>query len=780
MTKVLSKTMMKDISKGVKRTLSNTSLRAIALSLLFIFSGVGVSVLINPVSAHPNSASPSSAAPVAAASPLTQAQANWGAANGNGFNQNYNPQNQINSSNAQYLRMSWLFPLPIRPTALLTYAGAGGSGVDTAPMIINGTIYTITQYGQVFALNAANGNVLWNDVLPITLNSTAGITGISGVSLHLHDGSEQFTTKLFGGTPTLWYAVPGLKIYAIDALTGAYELNFTYFTGMSMIQGNSATSLESPIAPNILVDQNRGVAITSIGSTSSPATGRCFYRGWNILVNPPAPLWTAYCTPPQPGSNLPVNPYWDISQVNNMSSAQIFYPGPAYNGGGSIPSTAVVDLKTLSSSQLNSTLYNDWGYLGQSAQCAAYTGGSSTGSTAAGWGAPWLLGSGPTSGMAFVNTNNKDPYNSPCTPGPDLWSAAVLALNVTTGNWIWGFQATAHDIWDYDCSWWQAMGNETVSGANTQVLWKKCKDGYLYELNALTGKLIWAYTPPASILPRCTYCYMLNPLNSTQMNYAFMNPSLNKTLYFPSEFAGIENEGSYSPALNLVFIATQNVPLLAFYVAPNSSNYKTNSGMANFPPPGATANAGTQDNSTVTAVNAATGQSVWHHFISTQGYRGGLTNSGGIVFATLSSGDIQMLNATTGNLIQDLYIGGPINQIATIGATVTGQVEVIFPITAGLVSWGTAVPGDIVALSLQGQPASGAGSITTTTVVSTVTASGGAGSTSTTTVVSTSTSVSTSVSGGSSTALYGVAAVAVIFIIATGYLAMTRGRKPAS
>ena len=777
MTKVLSKIVMKEISKGVKRTLSNTSLRAIALSLLFIFSGVGASVLINPVSAHANSAVPSAAAPVAAATPLTQAQANWGAANGNGFNQNYNPQNQINSSNAQYLRMSWLFPLPIRPTALLTYAGAGGSGVDTAPMIINGTIYTITQYGQVFALNAANGNVLWNDVLPITLNSTAGITGISGVALHLHDGSEQFTTKLFHGTPTLWYAVPGLKIYAIDALTGAYELNFTYFTGMNMVQGNSATSIESPIAPNILIDQNRGIAITSIGSGSSPATGRCFYRGWNILQTPPTPLWTTYCTPPQPGSNVPVNPYWDISQVNNMSSAQIFYPGPAYNAGGLIPSTAVVDLKALSSSQLNSTLYNDWGYLGQSAQCAAYTSGSSTGSTAAGWGAPWLLGSGPSSGMAFVNTNNKDPYNSPCTPGPDLWSAAVLALNVTTGNWIWGFQATAHDIWDYDCSWWQAMGNETVNGANTQVLWKTCKDGYLYELNAVTGKLIWAYTPPASILPRCTYCYMLNPLNSTQMNYAFMNPTLNKTIYFPSEYAGIENEGSYSPALNLVFIATQNVPLLAYYVAPNSSNYKTNSGMANFPPPGAGALAGTQDNSTVTAVNAATGQSVWHHFISTQGYRGGLTNSGGIVFATLSSGDIQMLNATTGNLIQDLYIGGPLNELATIGATITGQVEIVFPITAGLVSWGTAVPGDIVALSLQGQPTSGAGSVTTTTVVSTVTASGAGGATSTTTVVST--SVSTSVSGGSSTALYGVAAVAVIFIIATGYLAM-RGRKPAS
>src|ERR1700689_4547988 len=94
--KILHTIMTREVAKGVKKTLSNTSIRAIELSLLFIFSGIGASVLINPVGAAPTSAAPSAAAPVAAASPLTQAQANWGEADGNSFNQNYNPQNQIN------------------------------------------------------------------------------------------------------------------------------------------------------------------------------------------------------------------------------------------------------------------------------------------------------------------------------------------------------------------------------------------------------------------------------------------------------------------------------------------------------------------------------------------------------------------------------------------------------------------------------------------------------------------------------------------------------------
>src|SRR5437667_7365957 len=123
--------------------------------------------------------------------------------------------------------------------------------------------------------------------------------------------------------------------------------------------------------------------------------------------------------------------------------------------------------------------------------------------------------------------------------------------------------------------------------------------------------------------------------------------------------------------------------------------------MAGGPPPGATSAIGPQDNATVFALNAATGQIVWTHYIPNQGYRGGSTVSGNVVFVTLSSGDLLMLDAKTGATIRDLYIGGPLNVLPSIGATVSGQMQVIFPITAGIVTWGTSVPGDIVALTLQ-------------------------------------------------------------------------------
>ncbi len=803
------------------KVFSKKSLTAIALSTIFILGPMGTAILMSPAAASANA----SASPTAAAAPLTQLQANWLYPNGNAFGQDYNPQTLINASNAQYLGLAWLFPLPQLPTPLLSVGG--GLGVDTAPLIVNGTVYATGQDGVVFAINAANGNQIWKQTIPIEANSTTGM-GDGGVSLHLHDGAEQFTTATIGSKisgPTYWIDAPDHVVWAMNAATGAYEMNFTDYgtclastitnaqptqvggsvnaagnlvprtganaiaaCGVTEIAGNNPATVYATLATNILINQATGTMITSMLGSSSNKSARCFFEQWNIAVSPPTINWINYCSPPAPGSNVPVNPNWDAQQVASMTGAQIFYPGPAYDNGGTIPGTAVVDLKTLSASVLNSTLYNDWGYV-QSAHCASEDANGSPGGTGAGWGGQWLLGSGSTANLAFVNTGNKGPYNGDCQPGPDLWANSVLAVNQATGAWVWGFDTSAHDEWDWDCSWWQGLGNETVNGvANTQVLWKTCKNGYLYELNALTGSMIWAYTPVQSIMARCPMCYILNPLNQSQMTEAFFNPSLVTSLMYPSNSAGFENEPSYSPTLNLLFTASQNVPADEKYVQYNATNYGSGDGQSSVAVAAiARATCGC-DNSTIEGINAATGVQEWTHNVATQGYRGGVANSGGVVFLTFSSGDFLMLNAQTGATIKDYFVGGPLNVIPSIGATAAGQMMVIFPITAGIVTWGTGVPGDIVALTLQGVPTA-----STTTVASTVTATTtstttatGSVTTATTTVTTsgpavttTATVTSTSSTGVSSTTLYGVAAVAVIFIIAAGYFAM-RGRKPAS
>ncbi len=777
MTKEITKNMTNVIKKSMKKTFSKTSIRAITLSLLFLFSSIGASVLINPAAAAPNSAAS------AAASPLTAQQANWAYTDGNQFAQDYNPQTQINSSNAQNLGISWLWPAPATPPSL----GVGfiaSASLDTTPLVINGTVYTATIFGQITAMNAANGNILWTDVLPILANSTLNL-GAGALNLHLHQGQQTFTSakSIMGGTPTFWIAANNFELYGINALNGKYETvgtgvdgGFQFYNGVnSGINGNSPTSQYSDFVPsNIVFDTQRGLLITSMESTSASNAARCFFKGWNMAVSPPALMWTSYCTPPQPNSNLPLNNNWDVQQVNNMTGAEIFYPGPAYNVGGSIPGSAVVNLKTLSAAQLNATLYNDWGYSNQSAYCLAADGGQSTGAVGEGWGGSWIIDS--KTGMAYVNTGNRGPYTGSCNPGPDLWADSILALNDQTGQWIWGFQTSAHDDWDWDCSWYQGLGNETISGVTTEVLFKTCKNGYMYELNAANGNMIWAWTPPSTITPRCAYCYMQNPLNQSQMTNSWPAPNLSNYIMNPSELAGFESTASFNPATNMIYVTSHNVPSNAVYVPLNSSNYAQNSGINN--PGGFTPY---PDNATVEAVNAATGQMVWSHNIPLVGFRGGVMSSGNVVYAPLVSGDVLMLNALTGAVIKDLFVGAPMDVTPAIGATASGTEEIFLEAgSEAFLSSSPSVPGDLVALALQNVGTTTTTSTTTTTVTSggptTTVTSGGP----TTTVTSVSTSVSTATSGGvSSTTLYGVAAVAVIFIIATGYLAM-RGRKPAS
>jgi len=800
-------------------------------------------------------------------------QANWLYPNANQLGQDYNPQTQINASSAKNLGFSWSYPLLVRTTAELPFAG--GFSSDSSILIYNGIAYSTQQSGEITAINMATGQKVFAIALPIVANSSVPAMGAGATTLLLRDGNQAFTTATIGTkitVPTYWVSEPDHVVWAMNAATGAIEMNFTDYgactatsvgtaqpiqvgggvgsngffhvrtganavavCGATEIPGNNPNSVYSPLATNIVIDQKAGVLISSMTGSSSNNSGRCFFEEWNLAAVPvPTVNWINYCSPPQPGSNIPVNPNWDDQQVTAMTGAEIFYPGPAYNAGGNIPGTAVVNLKTIATATLNTTLFNDWGYV-QSAHCASEDAGGSPGATGAGWGSQWLLGTGPTAGMVFVSTGTKGPYNGDCQPGPDLWASSVLALNENTGAWVWGFQTSAHDEWGWDCSWWQALANETVSGTATQVLFKTCKNGYLYELNSLTGSMLWAWTPTTSVLARCQYCYILNPLNPTQMTQNFFNPSDATTLMFPSPNTADANEASYDPQTNMIFTTTSNVPMDVTYQQYQTSTYGTGDGQGAISIPATAANL---NNATIEGVNAANGTQVWTHFVSTQGFRGGVASSAGVVFAAFSSGDLLMLNEQTGTTIADDYVGGPLNVLPSIGATSAtplsttgasctnaqgalisaclpaGTEEIVFPIVSGLITWAPTVGsgGNIVALTLQAPKAGTTTATATATVtqavtttvtkISTATAAStltvNAGTTTTVTAPASTSSVAgptttaseatatasvtstlTTSTGVSSTTLYGIAAVAVIFIIATGYLAM-RGRKPPS
>src|SRR5262245_54026711 len=62
--------------------------------------------------------------------------------------QRYSPLNQITASNVQNLRMTWT-------------RGLGAGQTETVPLIHDGVMYVISPGAVVMALDATNGDVLW-------------------------------------------------------------------------------------------------------------------------------------------------------------------------------------------------------------------------------------------------------------------------------------------------------------------------------------------------------------------------------------------------------------------------------------------------------------------------------------------------------------------------------------------------------------------------------------------------------------------------------------------
>jgi alcohol dehydrogenase (cytochrome c) len=89
--------------------------------------------------------------------------------------------------------------------------------------------------------------------------------------------------------------------------------------------------------------------------------------------------------------------------------------------------------------------------------------------------------------LVITGTGNPNPWNDR-GPGEDLWTDSIVALNASTGAFVWGYQTSHHDEWDSDLPDNAMLVNETVGGTPVTAVVSVTKDGYTYVLNAKNGK----------------------------------------------------------------------------------------------------------------------------------------------------------------------------------------------------------------------------------------------------------------------------------------------------
>ena len=101
----------------------------------------------------------------------------------------------------------------------------------------------------------------------------------------------------------------------------------------------------------------------------------------------------------------------------------------------------------------------------------------------------------PDLNMVYVGTGNGSPWNrdirSPAG-GDNLYLASLVALNADTGKYIWHYQETPGDHWDYTATQPMILADLNIDGAPRKVILHAPKNGFFFVVDRTNGKFISA------------------------------------------------------------------------------------------------------------------------------------------------------------------------------------------------------------------------------------------------------------------------------------------------
>ncbi len=115
----------------------------------------------------------------------------------------------------------------------------------------------------------------------------------------------------------------------------------------------------------------------------------------------------------------------------------------------------------------------------------------------------WLLGGGGTAwdsmaydpdlGLLYIGTGNSSPWNPLIRSegvGDNLFVSSIVALDADTGEYVWHYQTTPGDAWDYTATQHMILADLEIDGELRQVVMQAPKNGFFYVIDRITGEFI--------------------------------------------------------------------------------------------------------------------------------------------------------------------------------------------------------------------------------------------------------------------------------------------------
>ena len=182
---------------------------------------------------------------------------------------------------------------------------------------------------------------------------------------------------------------------------------------------------------------------------------------------------------------------------------------------------------------------------------------------AGGGGTPWDgIAYDPELNLIYVGTGNGSPWNAQHRSpggGDNLYLASIVALNADTGKYVWHYQTSPGDNWDFNAAQPMILADIQIGNATRKVIMQAPKNGFFYVIDRSDGKLIsgdaYAYTSWATGIDMKTG----RPIETEQARYRYspvrLSPSPVGAHHWPPM--------AYNPSTGLVYYPGQETSMVA-------------------------------------------------------------------------------------------------------------------------------------------------------------------------------------------------------------------------
>ncbi len=284
-------------------------------------------------------------------------------------------------------------------------------GVEATPVIVDGVIYASGPWGAVYAVDARTGKGLWQ-FMPKVDGQVArdACCDVVNRGVAVWDG-------------LVYVAALDGMMYALDQQSGEVVWEVDTFAGEP---GRKASTGAPRVAGNVVV----------IGFGGAEFNARGYFTAYDLKTG--KQTWRFYVVPGSPDK-----PY---EHPELREAAKTWDPNSLWEAG------------------LGGTVWDAMTY-------------------------------DPELNLLYVGTGNSAvypiKYRSP-NGGDNLYVSSILAINPDTGRLVWHYQTTPGDQWDFTATQNMILADLDMGGTTRKVLMQAPKNGFFYILDRATGELLSA------------------------------------------------------------------------------------------------------------------------------------------------------------------------------------------------------------------------------------------------------------------------------------------------